>query len=36
MYPLGQPALTDESIVGPSRDDDAAPMDAVAPVEKQA
>lgn len=32
MYPLGQPNLTDESVVGSAKDDDGAPMDAVAPV----
>lgn len=36
MYPLGQPDLTDESVVGPSKDDESAPMDAVAPIAKRA
>jgi hypothetical protein len=36
MYPLGQPDLTDESVVGPAKDDNSAPTDAVAPVAKQA
>lgn len=36
MYALGQPDLTSESVVGPSSDDAAAPLDAVAPVPKSA
>ncbi|KOO73435.1 hypothetical protein [Stenotrophomonas maltophilia] len=32
MYSLGQPNLTAESVVGPAKDDDQAPTDAVAPV----
>lgn len=32
MYPLGQLDLVSESVVGPSQDDAAAPLDAVAPV----
>lgn len=36
MHPLGQPELTDESVVGSAKDDATAPTDAVAPVAKQA
>jgi hypothetical protein len=36
MYPLGQPDLTGESVVGSASADESAPMDAVAPVAKQA
>ncbi len=32
MYPMGQTDLTDETIVGPAKDDESAPLDAVAPV----
>jgi hypothetical protein len=32
MYPLGQPDLTAESVVGSSSSDPSAPLDAVAPV----
>ena len=34
MYPLGQAGLTSESVVGPASADDAAPLDALAPVPK--
>jgi hypothetical protein len=36
MYPMGQPDLTAESVVGSARDDTVAPLDAVAPVPRQA
>ena len=36
MYPLGQPDLTAESIVGSSSEDGMAPLDAVAPVPRSA
>jgi len=32
MYPMGQTNLTDETVVGPAKDDAGAPLDAVAPV----
>lgn len=36
MYALGQPDLTGESVIGSASSDSTAPMDAVAPVAKQA
>ena len=36
MYPMGQTNLTAESVVGPARDDAVAPLDAIAPVPRQA
>jgi len=36
MYPLGQPDLTAESVVGPASQDANAPLDAVAPVPRSA
>jgi hypothetical protein len=32
MYPLGQPNLTAEDLIGPSKSDEKAPLDALAPV----
>jgi hypothetical protein len=36
MYPMGQPELTAESVIGPAKEDGTAPIDAVAPVAKHA